>query len=52
VKCRKINRILMIYNAPRYPGIGLPEEEEIRETIGFIERFINEDVVSKHREME
>ena len=34
--CRKVNRILMVYNIPRYPGIDAPIEEEVIEDIDFI----------------
>ena len=43
-KCRKINRILMKYNFPRYPDQPTPTEEEVKENISFISDIIEYDI--------
>jgi len=42
--CRKVNRILIRYNAPRYPGIDDIDPEDVREMLGYIGDFIDEKV--------
>ncbi len=40
--CRNVNRILMKYNLPRYPGTEEYHKEEIHETIGIIGSFLSD----------
>ena len=43
-KCRKVNRILMRYNFPRYPNQPTLEREEVEDKIEFISEFIEYDI--------
>lgn len=43
-KCRRINRILMKYNFPRYPEQPTPTDEEVKENIAFISDIIEYDI--------
>jgi len=42
--CKRINRILMVYNIPRYPGVDAPDEEDVTADIDFIEDFVTSKV--------
>ena len=42
--CRRVNRILMVYNVPRYPGIMEPDAEMIVSDIEFIRGFVSNEV--------
>lgn len=44
--CRRINRILIRYNYPRYPGIDELDPEEVESTIGYIGDTIEKKVSS------
>jgi len=38
--CRRVNRILVRYNIPRYPGMDDHPPEEIGETIEFVDELV------------
>jgi len=42
--CREINKILIKYNLPRYPGIDIPDEEEIKSSIETIGDLIEDHI--------
>ena len=44
--CKEVNRILMVYNVPRYPGIQEPGRESIVQDIEFIRNFVSNTVGS------
>lgn len=43
-KCKRINRILMKYNFPRYPDQPSPTKEEVEDKIEFISDLIEYDI--------
>ncbi|MFW6140996.1 MAG: HEPN domain-containing protein [Candidatus Saliniplasma sp.] len=43
-RCRRINRILMKYNFPRYPEQPTPTKEEVEQNITFISDMIEHDI--------
>ena len=42
--CRRVNRILMVYNVPRYPGIVEPEPGMVVSDIEFVKDFVSNEV--------
>ncbi len=43
-KCKKINKILMRYNFPRYPDQPSHTKEEVKEDVEFITELIESDI--------
>lgn len=43
-KCKRINKILMRYNFPRYPDQPSPTKEDVIEDIDFISELIENDI--------
>jgi len=43
-KCKRINKILMSYNLPRYPTQSFPSKIEVEDDIDFISKFIKNDI--------
>lgn len=40
--CKEINTVLSKYNLPRYPGEDEVNEDDVKTTIDFVERFIQD----------
>lgn len=43
-KCKRVNKILMRYNFPRYPDQPSHTKEEVIDDIEFISKLIKEDI--------
>ncbi len=43
-KCKRINRILMDYNLPRYPGQPSISKDKVRDDMEFIRGLISKDL--------
>ncbi len=45
--CKEVNKILIRYNIPRYPGMVEYEQDDIKDTIEFIDNLIKNEIFKR-----